>query len=463
MAGKTQVQQELQLIGKILERFPRGASFEQIYKDKELKDLLTERTLRRRLGSLLEQGVIRVTGQTRSAQYHLVRQELQTPVTATSGEETKIPLSPEAQSIRHLISQPLGNRPPTSYDQDFLRRYISNKTYYLSEKDRKMLHELGRTAQLAEPAGTYARKILERLLIDLSYNSSRLEGNNYSLLDTKRLISEGRAADQRTAEEAQMILNHKAAIEFVVESAADIGFNRYTITNLHGMLSDNLLGDPAASGRLRSIAVDIGGSVYVPLAIPQLIDGLFTVLLQKASEIEDPFEQSFFVMVQLPYLQPFDDVNKRVSRLAGNIPLIKQNLAPLSFVDVPKELYAQGLLSTYELKRTELFRDVFLWAYERSAQRYAALRQSMGAPDEFRLKYRQEIKGLVREVIVHEMNIDTANSLIGTYAEGIPTMERAQFREVVDTELLSIHEGNFARYGVTPLQFDNWQRAWARK
>jgi len=201
----------------------------------------------------------------------------------------------------------------------------------------------------------------------------------------------------------------------------------------------------------------------VPLAIPQLIDELFDVLLEKASAIDDPFEQSFFAMVQLPYLQPFDDVNKRVSRLAGNIPLVKNNLAPLSFVDVPKELYAQGLLGIYELKRMELFRDLFLWAYERSAQRYAALRQSMGEPDSFRLGYRGDIRGVIREIIINSLPIEEAGAFIDTYAERIPMADRARFKEVVDTELLSMHEGNFARYGVTPLQFYSWKRVWEGK
>jgi len=461
MAGKAQVRDDLQLISNLLEGFPNGASFEQIYKS--LKDKLTERTLRRRLDTLQEQGVVRVTGQTRSTQYHLVAREVQTPVTATATEEVKVLLSSEGNSIRHLISQPLGNRPPTTYNQEFLRSYEPNKTFYLSVKDREKLHELGRTAQLTEPAGTYARQVLERLLIDLSYNSSRLEGNNYSLLDTKLLISQGKASDSRTEEESQMILNHKAAIEFIVESAEEIDFNRFTIMNLHGMLSDNLLGNPAASGRLRSMAVDIGHSVYVPLAIPQLISELFDVLLEKAASIEDPFEQSFFVMVQLPYLQPFDDVNKRVSRLAANIPLVKHNLAPLSFIDVPKELYAQGLMGVYELKRIELFRDVFLWAYERSAQRYAAIRQSMGEPDGFRLKYREEIRALIRQVIVEGMNVEAATALIGAYIGHIPQTDRARFTEVVETELLSLHEGNFARYGVRPSEFSNWKQLWDRK
>ena len=120
--------------------------------------------------------------------------------------------------------------------------------------------------------------------------------------------------------------------------------------------------------------------------MPPLIEACFDQILAAASAIRDPFEQSFFVMVQLPYLQPFDDVNKRVSRLAANIPLIKANLSPLSFEDVPRDLYTEAVLGVYELRRVELLRDVFIWAYQRSAARYAAVRQSLGEPDPFRMR-----------------------------------------------------------------------------
>ena len=116
---------------------------------------------------------------------------------------------------------------------------------------------MGRTPDSEKPAGTYARHILDRLLVDLSWASSQLEGNTYSLLDTKRLIEHGQAAEGKDAAETQMILNHKAAIEFLVDSADDLAFNRQTILNLHALLSDNLLPDPGAGGRLRRIGVGI--------------------------------------------------------------------------------------------------------------------------------------------------------------------------------------------------------------
>lgn len=155
------------------------------------------------------------------------------------------------------------------------------------------------------------------------------------------MLDFGLEAEGRAQLEAQMILNHKDAIEFLVASADDIGFHRYTILNLHALLANNLLPDPGAVGRLRHIIVGIERSTYLPLEIPGVIEECFDQLLATAAAIQDPYEQAFFVMVHLPYLQPFDDVNKRVSRLAANIPLIKANLAPLSFTDVPSDLYSR--------------------------------------------------------------------------------------------------------------------------
>ncbi len=120
--------------------------------------------------------------------------------------------------------------------------------------------QIGKTQTAGQSAGTYARRILNRLLIDLAWNSSRLEGNTYSLIDTGRLIEFGEEAAGRNHTETQMILNHKDAIEFLVDYADKIDFNRHSICNLHALLSNNLLANRAASGRLRSIAVGIGES-----------------------------------------------------------------------------------------------------------------------------------------------------------------------------------------------------------
>jgi hypothetical protein len=259
-----------------------------------------------------------------------------------------------------------------------------------------------------------------------------------------------------------MILNHKDAIEFLVGTADDIGFNRYTILNLHAILANNLLADETAAGRLRRIPVGIEKSAFHPLEVPQLIDECFDQILASATAIRDPFEQAFFVMVQLPYLQPFDDVNKRVSRLGANIPFIKGNLSPLSFTDVPRSTYTDAVLGVYELNRTALLRDVFIWAYERSAIRYAAVRQSLGEPDPFRLRHRAALRNLVSEVIRNRMGRRAAAAHIAARAgELVPPGDRERFREVAEGEVLGLHEGNYARYQVRPSEFAAWRRAWS--
>jgi Fic family protein len=448
---------DLATILKVLEQHKDGVGIDQI-KD-ALKVDLEPRTLQRRLDKLKADGIVMISGRTRSRLYHLVPGAFDKK---TEADEiiNGMPVSKEGKEVLDILSLPLNTRHPVGYQSDFLLSYRPNIDSYLTEENKRMLAELGKTARLNQPAGTYAKEILQRLLIDLSWNSSRLEGNTYSLLDTQQLITQGKFADDKSKAEAQMILNHKDAIEFIVQMTEDIGFNRYTITNLHGLLSNNLLPDPAASGRLRSFGVGIGNSVFIPLGIPQQIEEMFEMILTKATAIEDPFEQAFFTMVHLPYLQPFDDVNKRVSRLAANLPLNQHNLAPLAFVDVPNDLYIKGTLGVYELNRIELLRDVFLWAYERSALRYAALRQSLGEPDAFRLQYRDEIRSLITEIVSKALSPDEARKLINIKVAELPAKDHDRFVETVDTELLSLHEGNFARYWIRPSEFKIWKAIW---
>jgi hypothetical protein len=184
-------------------------------------------------------------------------------------------------------------------------------------------------------------------------------------------------------------------------------------------------------------------------------------VLHTAAAIDDIFEQAFFVMVHLPYLQPFEDVNKRVSRLAANIPLVRANACPLSFVDVPQIDYTQGILGVYELKRVELLRDVFVWAYERSCTRYSAARQSLGEPDPFRLRYRQFLHDIVAEVVRGCLDRTTAVGHIRHYAmQNVPAQDRDRFAEIVETELMALHAGNIARYRLRPSEYQAWHDVW---
>lgn len=435
-----------------------GANIEQI--EAQLPQPPTRRTLQRWLNALVGQGRLRKEGQARSTRYLLPVQAAPEAADAAPGD-VFFPLSDEARAIDIAVRQPVQHRTPVGYRRSFLDSYRPNTTFYLPAALRAELQALGQVAAHNEPAGTYARSIANRLFIDLSWNSSRLEGNTYSLLETERLLSAGDAAEGKGALEAQMILNHKAAIEFLMDCTPDMGFNRYTLLNLHALLSDNLLPDPTASGRLRTVAVGIGQAVFLPLEGPQLIAECFAQVLDTAAAIQDPLEQAFFAMVHLPYLQPFEDVNKRVSRLAANIPLIQHNLCPLSFVDVPPAAYISAMLGVYELNRIELLRDVFAWAYKRSCARYSAVRQSLGEPDPFRLRYRALIFDTVAEVVRAAMNKQRAIAFVARQArQHLPPADQHRFVEVTETELMSLHEGNMARYRLRPSEFEAWRQGW---
>lgn len=448
-------------------RHPQGVSMAMLLD--ELGEI-SRRTLIRRLSALVQEGFIERRGAGRGVLYFpktyvstsaLLREPtfVREPIQEFESPDgpVRINLSFVTHDILDYVSRPLAGRMPVGYEHRFLDEYQPNRIAYLPDATKAHLHKIGRPIDADRAAGTFARDILARLLIDLSWSSSRLEGNTYSRLDTQRLIEFGQAAQGKDAKETQMILNHKAAIELLVDGEEDIGINPFTLLNLHALLSEELMADPQASGRLRRRPVEISKSVYVPLAVPQAIEAQFALMIKKATAIRDPYEQAFFLMVHLPYLQPFEDVNKRVSRLAANIPLIQQNLCPLSFVDVPERAYVLGTLGIYEMTRMELLRDVFVWAYERSCQRYVVVRDSVAEPDLFRMKYRnalsEVIGGIIRE------RAPASHKEIARRAKGLvdaPNIEK--FVELTEAEFARLYEGNIARYRVKLGEYKEWKK-----
>lgn len=462
---------ELSLIEQCVSGHPEGIGVSGLEVELSRHGLaMQRRTLLRRLAVLHDMDRIALVGEKKGRIYQPVRQDavvavegvVASAIVGTPTVELYVPLSPESEEIRAYVRQPRQMRTPVGYNQSFLEAYYPNETFYLPLELREQLHQIGTPPDDERPAGTFARDILNRLLIDLSWASSRLEGNTYSRLDTQRLIDFGQAAEGKDALETQMILNHKAAIELLVNEADLVDFAPYTIYSLHALLSDGLLADRSACGRIRHRPVDIGGSVYLPMAMPKRLEELFKIILTMAKEIRDPFEQAFFVMVHLPYLQPFDDVNKRVSRLAANIPLIRHNLCPLSFIDVPERAYVEAMLGVYELNRIELLRDVFVWAYERSCQQYLAIRQELVPPDTFRLRYRQALSAAVKAIVLQQQapTIETVSAVIPS---AVAEEDYDKFVKLVFEEFETLHEGNAIRFGIRPLEFTVWQERTTHK
>lgn len=403
---------------------------------------MARRTAQRLIAKLVQSGQVKALGEGRARRYFSDGAQLGTFTLTAKADifPSFIPLSADSQDILLYIDQPPEARKPVGYQRDFLDVYRPNETWYLSESLRRQLHKMGRKADVDAPAGTYSRAILNRLLIDLSWASSHLEGNTYSRLDTRELIEHGKAARGKAAIETQMILNHRTAIELLVENIDSAEFNRYTLMNLHSALAENLLPNPADEGR-----------------ICWQIEDALDALLSKANQIRDPFEQSFFMMVHLPYLQPFADINKRTSRLAANLPLFRANLCPLTFLDVPEQAYSRATLGVYEMTRVELLRDLYVWAYERSTQEYQAIKQDLAEPDPLRLAWRDFIKQSIREVIT-QPELDPLSSIQRSVAQRIPEHEQPDVQALLVEELRRLHEGVLARYGLRPSEYAAWKK-----
>lgn len=465
--SEDEVQMTLVRIEQTASQYPEGVSRRQLqeaYEEQYGELEVTDRTFRRWLKRLVEDDRLRAEGEKRGRTYFPVEEPEAVGLADEGGEgeaqedgEGEIPLSETGRELQRHVRQPRARRDPVAYDREFLERYEPGRTRYLPGVMREALLKLGETPDPDRPAGTYAEEMLGRLLIDLSWASSRLEGNTYSRLDTANLIRFGQEAEGKDPEEAQMILNHRSAIEFLVENAEELRFDRRTILALHAHLSENLLGDPGYEGTIRDHAVDITGTTYTPTGIPQVIEECFDLLVEKADAIPDPFEQAFFVMVHIPYLQPFTDVNKRTSRLAANLPLIRHNLKPLSFIDVPQEEYIEGTIAVYEKRRTELLRDVFRWAYERSAKQYRAVRQAMGDPDPIRLRYREAFGQLIRDVVRSGGAPQRSQLLEWADRHDIDEDDRRDFVETALSLLLNLGEGGAARYRLRPGELEEWR------
>jgi Fic family protein len=362
-----------------------------------------------------------------------------------------------AAVVRAYLATPYNRRKPARYNKEFLDRYIPGKTFYLAEAERTKLRQAGRPVA-ALPAGTYARRILERLLVDLSWASSRMEGNTYSILETERLIRFGQEASGKDRKEAVMILNHKEAIQYVVDNLADITISRRDIFNIHALLAEGLLADPAMAGRLRRMGVGITHSSYKPLDDQFEIEEEFGILIEKAAAIADPFEQSFFLLVHIPYLQAFDDINKRTSRIASNVPLLKADLAPMSFVTMDDRAYIDGLIGVYELNNVALLREAYIEAYMASAENYRTLRAEVETPHKAALAYRDFVREAVRRSVLEWKTFRPENVIAMAAEEGIPEADRQEVTDYVGQQFRGLHEGNVIRYRLRPNDLEGLRR-----
>lgn len=348
---------------------------------------------------------------------------------------------------RAAYAQRSGTRDPVTYRRGFVEDYVPNQTWLMP---RDLAEELYRAGRLREqqPAGTYARKVLEQLLIDLSWSSSRLEGNRYTLLATEDLFRRGTVGSDA---DAVMLLNHKTAIEFSVEAVPLQDLSTALIRNLHAVLMQDLLADTDALGIIRKKVVNISDTVYVPTQVPAVLEEMLETILAKAKLIKNPVEAAFFLWVNLAYLQPFEDGNKRTSRLAANIPLMLYNCAPLSFLDVDPHDYAQAMLGVYEFLDVSRAVDLFAWTYRRSIKKYVVVMESMGAPNPLRLRYREHLTEAIGLVVRDRKSAQAVIVELGLGEDQAPGFEAMLLDELKKLEVF-----NCARYRLTLTATQSW-------
>ena len=273
---------------------------------------------------------------------------------------------------------------------------VNLETYFLKEVDEriiqagynfKLIPELLKNTDvfndneiihLTQLQGRFAERIskmsnkeyeleFERLAIDLSWKSSQIEGNTYSLLETERLLNEKQTAAGKSKDEAVMLLNHKATLDFLMEHR-DFAqpLNIRKIEDLHLMLTKDL-GVPT---HIRNRKVGITGTKYTPLDNSHQIEEAMFELCKLINAKENIFEKAFLALVLISYIQPFVDENKRTARILSNAILINYNFCPISFRTVDSIDYKKAMLVFYEQNNVSAFKKIFIEQFEFAVDTY---------------------------------------------------------------------------------------------
>lgn len=214
---------------------------------------------------------------------------------------------------------------------------------------------------------TLYQKELERITVELAWKSSKIEGNTYTLLDTERLFKENISAKGKTKEETAMILNHKTALEFVLQKPDY--YKELTIAkieNIHTLLVEDLHVEKG----IRNGMVGIVGTNYKPLDNAYQIKEALQKLTEIINNTENPIEKALIIVLMIAYIQPFEDGNKRTSRILGNALLLANNYCPLSYRSVDEVEYKKAVILFYEQNKASYFKQIFIDQFKQAVQKY---------------------------------------------------------------------------------------------
>ncbi len=308
-------------------------------------------TIVRELDVLLKNGLVEKSGRGRSVVY---REKLSTPLLRYFDPETYFKKGPDE---RTLAFERFNLDVFKNLTGIFVKGEIGDLAKINSQYQRRI--------KKLPPA--IIKKEIERLTIELSWKSSRIEGNTYSLIDTEILIKERKEAEGHKKEEAIMILNHKAALDYIFSSRKE--FRKISvrkIENIHSLLIKDL----NVSKGLRKKLVGITGTKYRPLDNQYQIREALEYMVGAINKLKDPFSKSLAAMLLIAYIQPFEDGNKRTSRLLGNALLAAHNACPLSLRSINEADYKKAILLFYEQNSARFFKELFVKQFKFAVENY---------------------------------------------------------------------------------------------
>ncbi len=333
-----------------LKKKPNSSSkeiFEGIGRQKSLA------TIKRILSKLIQENLIVSTGKGKSTRYYLSPEyKLFEPIDIKKYYKKEIDEREIKENFNFLIISD-----------------ILPKTNLFTEKEIKKLNDLQETftKNISELSELEFKKELDRLTIDLIWKSSQIEGNTYSLLETEKLLKEKETASGKTKEEAAMLLNHKDAIDFIVENPDYLfPLTVSKIEDIHSILTKKLNIDK----NLRKRRVGISGTNYKPIDNEFQIKEALTGMCDLINRKENIFEKALLVLILISYIQPFVDGNKRTARIVSNAILINYKYCPISFRTVDSIDYKKAMLLFYEQNNITIFKKIFIEQFEFAVTTY---------------------------------------------------------------------------------------------
>ncbi|MCB9015570.1 MAG: Fic family protein [Lentimicrobiaceae bacterium] len=310
-------------------------------------------TVKRLLSKLIDENLLTKKGQGKSTKYLISpTYEILYPVDKEKYFEKEIDERVIKESFNlQLISETL----------KVCSVFTSNELEQLSLLQKKFEKNISQLSEIEY------KKELERLAIDLSWKSSQIEGNTYSLLETERLFKEKETASGKTKEEAVMLLNHKEAIDFIVENPDYlIPLSVSKIEDIHSLLIKEL----GVDKNIRKGRIGISGTNYRPLDNEFQISEALSNMCELVNSKENIFEKALLLLVLISYIQPFADGNKRTARIVSNAILMNYKYCPVSFRTVDSVEYKKAMLLFYEQNNISSFKEIFIDQFKFAVNTY---------------------------------------------------------------------------------------------